>query len=76
MRIHELGEHAKAVKIQVAQALELWPPRENKPLRIIDVRQDMETDMAGTLQVVVKTFKRKFWKVRINHGTFVDAHMC
>lgn len=76
MKIRELGEHGKAVKEQVAQALKTWPPRENKPLHIVDVRQDMETDTPGTLQIVVKTWKRTFWKVRINHGTFVDAALC
>lgn len=76
MRIRELGEKGRLVKEQIASALKNWEPRQNKPIKIVDVRPDMQTDQAGTLQVVVKTRDRKQWKIRIDHGTFVEAALC
>ncbi len=73
MRFSKLGEKGRAVKEQVASALNNWEPRKNKPIKIVDVRQDMATDAPGTLEVVVKTHDRKRWSVRIDHGTFIDA---
>lgn len=77
MKLRELGEKgSQMVKRQIASALASWEPRGNKPIQIVDVQQDMQTDEGGTLQVVVKTRDRKQWKVRINHGTFVEAALC
>lgn len=76
MRIRELGEKSRLVKEQIASALKNWEPRQNKPIKIIDVGPDIQTNQAGTLQIVVKTRDRKRWIIRIDHGTFVDATLC
>lgn len=77
MRLNELGEKGRQlVKMQITSALANWEHRRNKPIKIVDVLPDMTTDRGGTLQVVVQTRDRKQWKVRIDHGTFVEAAPC
>lgn len=76
MKMSELGLDGLKVKRLVHKALNSWEPRQNRKVRVVDVKHDMQTDRGGTVQAVVITSDRKRWYVRIDHGTFVEAALC